>query len=76
MKRRPQDVAADQLALAEIQLFAKMRAMKRLVTSIAFWQRRCAYYAKRSMMTDAQLSDLNAKRKVNKPTRVPRGIKL
>jgi hypothetical protein len=73
-----QQQAAKKLTAAERELSSKMKALKRLVTSIGFWQRRVSYYTRRSSMTDAELHALVEKRRnaKPKPTRVPRGIKL
>ena len=78
--KRLQDVAATKRAHAEANLELKMRALKRLVTSIGLWQRRAAYYAKRAAMSDAEVAANKVKRdaaaRQRREARARRGIKL
>ena len=53
---RPQDVATKKLAHARMMVAATTKKMRRLATSLALWEGRATYYAKRASMTDEEVS--------------------
>lgn len=79
-KQRPQEIAARKLAHARKMMTAKTRAMRRLATSLRFWEGRAAYYAKRASLTDAEIATERLKRldaaARRQAARIKRGIAL
>jgi len=72
-----QEIAQRKLVHAQRQVKAKQKALKRLMTSLALWDRRVKYYTKAVLQTDAERAAykaLQAARRAARSTR--RGIKL
>ena len=61
-KKTSHEIAREKLAGALAMVSKKRRAMKRLATSLRFWENRAAYYSWRASMTDAEVAAERVKR--------------
>ncbi len=60
--RTPQQQATADMARSEKVLDDKLQQLTRLVTSIREWRRKVAYYARRAVLTDADLDAMRTAR--------------
>ena len=78
--KSPQRMTQQKLAYAQKQVTAKQQALKRLVTSLAMWDRRVKYYSKLAATSDEDLAQQKAAERdrvaQRKAEKVRRGIKL
>lgn len=73
---KPQVVAEKKLAFARQMVTVKTKALKRLATSLRFWENRASYYARRASMTDAELEAMRAKQKARPDKKLRRAVKM
>lgn len=74
-KPSPQEDAERKLAVARKNVSQRTAALKRLTTSLRFWQRKVTYYTMRASLTDAELEQMKVDREGRKRKRSEARIK-